>query len=230
MLCVSKELKFDKFNLKNRNNMKAIMTKLIIFTMMALASGCMPFSSNYTFKRTDKTKLVQKSTDQNKKKLSIINLFRQAQPTNGTLSNIRDKAKIAKVGDKMDVCGIGHTSVEELERQFAKFKKSPLKGKGEFFLQMEQKYGINARFIAAIATVESGCGTHCANKNNFFGVKGGKRGYKAFNTVEEGIESEFSMIKRVYIDKNRKTVASIGRIYCENKRWPSMINGVMKKI
>lgn len=237
MKAVSTELSSARNRVSNRATItKAIMTKLIISLALAVSAGCMPFDSGYRFSRASKAAPVATKSEQKEMKVlpnirqSFIELFRQSQPSVQKPSAAREIAKVKKIGNKMDVCSVGHTTAEELERHFAKYKKSPLKGKGEFFLKMEKKYGISARFIAAIATIESGCGTHCANKNNFFGVKGGKRGYRAFSSVEDGIESEFSMIKRVYINQNRTTVASIGKKYCTNGKWAGMVSGVMKKI
>lgn len=236
MKAVSTELSSVRNRVSNRaTSTKAIMTKLIILLALAVSAGCMPLDSGYRFSRASKAAPVATKSEQKQTEVlpnirqSFIALFNQNQPS-AKISAPREAAKVKKIGNKMDVCAVGHTTAEELERHFAKYKKSPLKGKGEFFLKMEQKYGISARFIAAIATIESGCGTHCANKNNFFGVKGGKRGYRAFSSVEDGIESEFSMIKRVYINQNRTTISSIGKKYCTNGRWGSMVSGVMKKI
>ena len=48
--------------------------------------------------------------------------------------------------------------------------KNRLKGTGCYFIAAQEKYGINAEFLAAIAILESGNGSSVAarRKNNFF--------------------------------------------------------------
>ena len=52
-----------------------------------------------------------------------------------------------------------------------------LEGTGRYFIEAQEKYGINAEFLAAIAIHESGNGSSTAarRKNNFFGLMGGCR-------------------------------------------------------
>ena len=72
-------------------------------------------------------------------------------------------------------CGL---SVEEL---------SPvLKGLSDYaeeFLAAEEKYGVNAVFLASLAAFESGWGKHCFRQNNLFGW-----GKKEFCSKEECID------------------------------------------
>lgn len=156
--------------------------------------------------------------------LGVLTLFSNAYASENIIKVSRNKAKIEK-----SVTVTNSVTAEELEKHFSKYPNGKLKGYGEFFIEMEKKHGISARFIAAIATQESGCGTKCANTNNFFGVRA-KKGWKKFESTEHGIEEQFAMIKRVYVANGRTTVHSIGKRYCAGGKWASKVSSIMNSI
>lgn len=109
-----------------------------------------------------------------------------------------------------------------------------LKGTGKYFIACQEKYGINATFLAAIAIHESANGKSRAarRKNNFFGLMG-KRGQLKFDTPQECIECLANNLTKpggYYFARGRYTIATIGRRYASDKRWASRIVAAMKTL
>ena len=109
-----------------------------------------------------------------------------------------------------------------------------LKGCGQYFIDAQEKYGINAEFLAAIAIHESGNGSSTAarRKNNFFGLMG-KRGQLSFETPQECIECVAKNLTKpsgYYFGRGRYTISSIGRKYASDKRWSTRVVATMKSI
>lgn len=128
------------------------------------------------------------------------------------------------------VTSTGTVTAAQLDRHFAKYN-GKLMGKGAKFIEMERKYGISAKFMAAIATQESGAGNskRARSINDCFGMTGyGKK--KRWGSVDENIECAFSLISRVYVQKGRTTVASIGKKYCVGGNWAAKVQGIMNRI
>ena len=112
--------------------------------------------------------------------------------------------------------------------------KNKLKGCGQYFIEAQNKYGINAEFLAAIAIHESGNGSSAAarRKNNFFGLMG-KRGQLSFDTPEECIMTAANNLTKsngYYFGRGRYTISSIGKRYASDKKWSSRIVMTMKGI
>jgi beta-N-acetylglucosaminidase len=112
--------------------------------------------------------------------------------------------------------------------------KNRLEGCGQYFIDAQEKYGINAEFLAAIAIHESGNGSSAAarRKNNFFGLMG-KRGQLSFDTPQECIECAAKNLTKpngYYIAKGRYTIGSIGKKWAADKKWSSKIVSTMKSI
>lgn len=109
-----------------------------------------------------------------------------------------------------------------------------LKGTGKYFIACQEKYGINAEFLVAIAIHESANGKSVAarRKNNFFGLMG-KRGQLKFDTPQECIDYAANNLTKscgYYFGRGRYTIASIGRRYASSKQWSSRIVSTMKSI
>lgn len=120
--------------------------------------------------------------------------------------------------------------------------KGLLEGKGEKLLELQQKYGVNAAFIAAIARAESGGTSSLAkNNNNLTGITNpGGHGFRKFNSVDECLEYTAKLIKTNYIDKNLTTIAQIHKKYCPiganndptnlNKNWGYVVGSCMNQM
>ena len=112
--------------------------------------------------------------------------------------------------------------------------KNKLKGCGQYFIEAQNKYGINAEFLAAIAIHESGNGKSllARRKNNFFGLMG-KRGALSFSSPKECIECVAKNLTKKngnYYGKGRYTISSIGRKYASDRKWSTRIVATMKTI
>ena len=118
-----------------------------------------------------------------------------------------------------------------------------LKGQGEKFMQLQDKYGINAAFLAAIAINESRNGTSYSarKRNNVGGIRyAGSYRFRTYQNVSDCLEDMASMLKRNYINKGRKTIKAVGAKYCPiddksdkdqlNQYWPRNVGKYMKDI
>lgn len=132
-------------------------------------------------------------------------------------------------------------SAEQLNKQLNR-KNGVLKNKGEVFLAAQEKYGINAAILAAIAINESAYGTSkkARNLNNVGGIRSGAKGFKKFNSVDECIMEMARLLKNSYINKGLTTIAQVGAKYCPpsdpedknglNSSWPKLVSSITKQI
>lgn len=94
-----------------------------------------------------------------------------------------------------------------------KVLKGKLAGKGDVFMAMGKKYGIDPSALVALAVAESGGGTsqRAIQDNNFFGILNSS--HTTAKTVEEGIENGFKEFK-AYIKEGKKDLDEIIREWC----------------
>ena len=90
---------------------------------------------------------------------------------------------------------------------------------------MECDTGINALYVMAIFTTESGFGENMCRKNNAGGITSSKGGYKSFNTIDDCILYTGNLLSR-YRDKyDLETIEEIGSRYCPvNPEWPDEVS------
>lgn len=99
------------------------------------------------------------------------------------------------------------------------------------FLAAEEKHGVNACFLAAVASLESGHGRYCFKPNNIFGWSG-----KSFESVPECIDYVAEKFAANYLDPEGKyycggTISDIGKIYCPGKEeWVTKVTGIYEKL
>lgn len=99
------------------------------------------------------------------------------------------------------------------------------------FLVAEEKHGVNACFLAAIASLESGHGRYCFKPNNIFGWSG-----KSFESVPECIDYVAEKLATNYLDPEGKyyrggTIADIGKVYCPGREeWVTKVTGIYEKL
>lgn len=99
------------------------------------------------------------------------------------------------------------------------------------FLAAEEKYGVNACFLAAIASLESGHGRYCFKPNNIFGWSG-----KSFESVPECIDYVAEKLATNYLDPEGKyykggKISDIGKVYCPGKEeWVTKVTGIYEKL
>ena len=100
----------------------------------------------------------------------------------------------------------------------------------EEFVLAEEKYGVNAVFLAAVAALESGWGKYCFRENNIFGWSG-----KSFSSKEECIDFVASKIAEHYLSEdgkysNGKTVSGVNVFYNGSDLWEEKIREIMAMI
>ena len=133
-----------------------------------------------------------------------------------------------KYGSGDDVTVLYKGTAADLNKKLA--SRGVLAGKGALFMEMQNKYGVSASFLAAICILESG-GTSKAAKtrNNVSGIKP-PGGLKQFSSVDECIEYTAKLISgKTYIGSGRKTVNSIGERYC-NAGWGPKVSEIKSGI
>lgn len=100
----------------------------------------------------------------------------------------------------------------------------------EDFIAAEQKHGVNAVFLAAVAALESGWGKICFRENNIFGWNG-----KSFSSKSECIDFVAEKLAEHYLCEegkyyNGKTVAGVNVCYNGNSFWEEKIADIMAMI
>lgn len=126
-----------------------------------------------------------------------------------------------------------------------KHLKGKLAGKGAKLLELQNKYGISASMLAAIAIGESGNGSSNAakTKNNIGGIMSKESNYtklKTFNSIDECFDAMAKNLKNNYVDKGIKTISQIHKKYCPigagndpnnlNVNWGKSVNFWVNKI
>lgn len=150
-----------------------------------------------------------------------------------TLPNISDKKKFAEGIDDY---------IKTLQ------PRSPLNGMGNLFVDSGVGSGVNPAFIVALAQKESQFGTAgwaAENANNPFGRTASSsqpqktsptgRAWYSFSSFQEAIKEHGPYIKRVYLDKNAKTVEAIMERYApraenDTDKYISQVKQWMDKI
>lgn len=115
-------------------------------------------------------------------------------------------------------------NVEQLNRVLS---NTGLQGQGQAFYDMEHKYNVNALFAIAVACHESANGYKKANRNNFFGMRGGK-GWMAFNSPYDNIMYFGKLMnKPIYYGKS---IEGIAQKYCNPPgHWISCVKKHMQE-
>ncbi len=117
------------------------------------------------------------------------------------------------------------------EEELAENLKYDLKQFAGDFLKAEEEHGVNAAFLSAVASLESGHGRYMFKSNNIFGWGG-----KTFDSVPECIDFVAEKMKKNYIDPNGKyyrggDIADIGKIYCPNdSEWVRLVSEIFADI
>ncbi|MBQ7874377.1 MAG: glucosaminidase domain-containing protein [Oscillospiraceae bacterium] len=98
------------------------------------------------------------------------------------------------------------------------------------FIAAEQKYGVNAVFLAAVAALESGWGKSCFRPNNIFGWNG-----KDFESKAECIDFVASKIAEHYLSEggkyyHGKTVSGVNICYNGSDFWERKVTEIMAMI
>ncbi len=121
---------------------------------------------------------------------------------------------------------------EELVLKLDSFLKGHLAGMGYMYADLSLKYGVDPYLAVAISMHETGCNWNCSSLtvmcNNVGGQKGGPGcnggSYKAFNTLEEGINSFVYNIYHNYVRYGLTTASLMNPKYAADPEWASKVN------
>ena len=115
--------------------------------------------------------------------------------------------------------------------------KGKLEGKGQAFIDAQNKYGISAAVLVGICVNESGAGKSklARKQNNVGGVRiSGSYNFRSFSSVEECIDYMGSFLKKGYLDRGLLQLYQINARYCPasdptdktggNSRWARAVN------
>jgi len=122
-----------------------------------------------------------------------------------------------------------------------KFEGTALEGLGETFKKAEEKYGVNALFLAALAAHESAMGTSriAREKNNLFGFGAYDRSpyasAKKFDSKEEGILEVAAYLSKNYLREGGKyfngySVEAIGKRYASDPNWANALRTQISRL
>ena len=103
-----------------------------------------------------------------------------------------------------------------------------LEGEEQTLYDVEREAGINAFFVYAVATLESGRGKSVKSmtKNNYYGITVSR----SFESYSHNTEYFGGMMNRVYVDKGHTDVNKIGPIYCPpNPDWGNIVSQLMSE-
>lgn len=131
--------------------------------------------------------------------------------------------KITPTGDLTEKCGLS-------EQELAQGMKDELVFLSEDFLAAEEKYSVNAVFLAAVAALESGWGKSCFLPNNIFGWNG-----KSFSSKSECVDFVASKLAEHYLSEdgkyyNGKTVSGVNLCYNGSGLWAEKVSSIMTMI
>lgn len=118
-----------------------------------------------------------------------------------------------------------------------------LEGKGQAFIDAQERYGISAAVLAAISMNESGHGTSrlARENNNVGGVRiSGSKKFRTFSSVEECIMEMARFLKAGYADQGITKLYQVNAKYCPvsdttdkdnlNSKWASVVSENLHKI
>ena len=183
--------------------------------------------------------------DTNNKVSKLLEMFNLA------LQNTETKTETANNKTKNTVSGYGNFNhkITTLYKGSAADLNKELKGvlanKGVKFLELQNKYGISASVLAAIAINESGNGTSNAakTKNNVCGIMSAESKWQnlaTFNSVDECLEAMAKNLKKNYVDEGLVTISQIHKKYCPigaendptglNKNWGKGVASITAKL
>ena len=115
-----------------------------------------------------------------------------------------------------------------------------LKGRGQDFLDAQQKYGISAAVLVAICIQETGGISYNARvRNNVGNISKGK-GWRSYKDTREGIFAVAKLLKENYVNKGLKSLYKVNAKYCpvqdtrgsaaSQKAWASKVEQITSSI
>lgn len=204
---------------KNKSKKSRIMIGIIILITILLNVICVPSNDDVVFGEPN-----------NFKTISVSHYKAKANATS-------EEPKVVWY-DYMtavdDISGATEEEFNELIEYICDYRgidydECPFYGKGDILVQIESDYQISAIACLAIWTWESGFGTSsiAINRNNYGGISG-SRGYRYFDTINEGMLYQAELLRNSYVDNGYTSWDSIGKRYCPvNDMWATHTCGTL---
>lgn len=121
---------------------------------------------------------------------------------------------------------ISNCSVKDFNKILA---KTPLKGMGKVYYNLEQKYGVNGIYAIAVSGVESSYGANQCNTNNIHGFRKGSSGWMAFNSKTDCVYYFARLMNKPLY--HNKPLRDIARIYCaQSNAWYRNVTKIMSSL
>ncbi len=149
------------------------------------------------------------------------------------VEDLKDLAPVASVVEKEEpIIVYDDMTLDELSEKLNRVLTSTLEGTGSHFATKSLELGVDPYLAVAIVLHETGCKWKCSSLvrycNNVGGMKGapGCNGgsYKAFNTLEEGIDAFLENLANNYYAYGLTTPEAINKKYAASTSWASKIN------
>ncbi len=196
-----------------------------------------------TTKNSDKTFNMLLSKKVENSHLSNYQIYRAKR----TMAKLNAKSAVAKrnaqlkqvaIFKKGNVLSDSGNSAKAIDQ---KLKNTPLRGLGKSFKKAEQKSGVNAYALTAIALHESGFGKSkiAKQKYNLFGFQAYDnspyQSAKTFDSYEQGIFHVADYLRKNYLSVDGKyyngtTLSAIGKNYASDPQWAQKVEAIMKAL
>ena len=146
--------------------------------------------------------------------------------------------KLIIVKDKKEEINYNPDNLRELSNLSVKQIEKILKGSAlqtlaSDYHEMESKYNINAIFLMALNSEESGHGKSslAINNNNIGGVKSGTGGWSTFESWTHSLDYISSLIDEHYLTEtgiyyNGTSIYDVNVRYCEGTQWAKNLNEI----
>jgi hypothetical protein len=144
-----------------------------------------------------------------------------------TIATLTATASAADFSANSDLTAPSGLTAEQIEFLTTAIRRdSGLAGLGDSIAEAEATYGVNALFILAVASQESGYGLSAAarNRNNLFGIMG-RNGQVNFSNKHDSVMGFARLISgRLYFGATRTTPRGINAVYApNNSEWTTKI-------
>lgn len=129
-------------------------------------------------------------------------------------------------------------TIEELSAKLNRSLKSVLTNQGSFIASYSLEKGVDPYLATAIMLHETGCSYNCSSLvtycNNVGGMKGspscGGGAYRAFSTLEEGIQAFIDNLANNYYAYGLTTPELMNSRYAESTAWSARVNAYITQI
>ncbi|MGH0589938.1 S-layer homology domain-containing protein [Bacillus mycoides] len=158
-------------------------------------------------------------------------------------NGLEDKEIITATSyEDLNLTVASNITAQEIDSFIAQYHSdSPLVGHGKDFINAQNKYGVNALYLAAHAILESGYGKSeiAYQKHNLFGLRaydGDPFKYaKYLPTYSDSIAYNANYVRERYLEEdgmhyNGPTLAGMNVKYASDKGWANKIAGIMGRI